>query len=202
MCRMLQYGGPTGAMRRTLLMIKPDAYLRDLEKAILDRVTAAGIRVVRSARRRLSREELEALYAEHRGKTFFEKNVDFLSSGEVGLFILAGDGDVAQGVRRLVGNKDPRLAEPGSIRGDFGIDRQHAERTLVHASASAKEAEREIALLFGGQANPKLRGEWDVRRKYQLRRHALSPPPKWPARNALACEAGGRWIWDFVVVGK
>ncbi|MEJ2744913.1 MAG: nucleoside-diphosphate kinase [bacterium] len=138
-------------MCRTLLIIKPDAYLRDLEKAILERVAAAGMRVVRSERRRLTRGEVEELYEEHRGKTFFEVNVDFLLSGEIGLFILVGDGDVAQGVRRLVGNKDPRLAESGTIRGDFGIDRRHAERTLVHASANAKEAEREIALLFDGQ---------------------------------------------------
>jgi len=130
-------------------MIKPDAYRRGLEKMILERVASAGIQVVRSARRRLSREEVEGLYGEHRGKPFFEVNVNFLLSGEVGLFILAGDGDVARRVRGLVGNNDPRLAEAGTIRVDLGIDRLHIERNLVHASANGDEAEREIALLFG-----------------------------------------------------
>jgi nucleoside-diphosphate kinase len=136
-------------MGRTLLMIKPDAYRRGLEKMMLERVASAGIQVVRAARRRLSREEVEGLYGEHRDKLFFEVNVNFLLSGEVGLFILAGDGDVARRVRGLVGNKDPRLAEAGTIRGDLGIDRLHIERNLVHASANGDEAEREIALLFG-----------------------------------------------------
>lgn len=136
-------------MDRTLLMIKPDAYQRGLEKTILERIASAGIEVVRSARKRLTREEVEGLYREHRGKPFFEANVNLLLSGEIGLFILAGDGDVARRMRSLVGNKDPRLAGAGTIRGDLGIDRLDIERNLVHASANGEEAAREIALLFG-----------------------------------------------------
>jgi nucleoside-diphosphate kinase len=140
---------PSRAMGRTLLIIKPDAYRRGFEEAILKRAASAGMAVARSARRRLSREEVEELYREHRGKPFFEANADFLLSGEIGLFIMEGDGDSAGRMRRLVGNKDPRLAESGTIRGDFGIDRLNIERNLVHASANEEEAEREIALLFG-----------------------------------------------------
>jgi nucleoside-diphosphate kinase len=121
-------------------MIKPDAYKRGLEEAILARMASAGVEVVRSARRRLTRVEIEDLYREHRGKPFFEANSSFLLGGEIGLFVLAGEGDAAGRVRSLVGNKDPRLAVTGTIRGDLGIDRLNIERNLVHASASGKEA--------------------------------------------------------------
>ncbi|MDD5557070.1 MAG: nucleoside-diphosphate kinase [bacterium] len=139
-----------GSARRTLLIIKPDAYARGLEGAVLERIRAAGFRILRRERRRLGREEVEELYREHRGKPFFHANTEFLLSGEVGLLVLGGDGDVAGRVRALVGEKDPSRARPGTIRGDLGIDPARIERNLVHASASPAEAEREIALLAGG----------------------------------------------------
>lgn len=136
-------------MACTLLILKPDAYERHLEADILARVAAAGLRVARAERRRLSRTEVEELYREHRGKPFFKTNTDFLLSGSVGLFVIGGEGDVAGRVRELIGHKDPRRAARGTIRGDFGGDRTRVERNLVHASSSAVEAEREMRLLLG-----------------------------------------------------
>jgi len=134
---------------KTLLILKPDAYARGLEGAILARVSQSGLKVAYSERRRLSRAEVEELYREHRERPFFSGNADFVLSGEVGLFLVQGGGDVVERLRELVGDKDPRLAEKGSIRGDFGIDPVHMERNLVHASSSREEARREIALLLG-----------------------------------------------------
>ena len=135
-------------MDRTLLIIKPDAYEKGLEGVILDRIRSAGLEIARFRKRRLSRAEVERLYAEHRGKPFFRANMDFILSGPVGLLMLRGKGDVVKRVRKLVGNKDPALAEPGSIRGDFGIDPDHIERNLVHASSDESAAWRELMIFF------------------------------------------------------
>lgn len=135
-------------MNKTLLIIKPDAYEKGLEETIVDRISSSGLIIVRAERRRLSRREVEKLYAEHRGKPFFATNTDFILSGPVSLLMLSGNGDVIKRVRKLVGNKDPALAEPGSIRGDYGIHPQQIERNLVHASSSPSAAWRELMLFF------------------------------------------------------
>ncbi len=133
---------------RTLLIIKPDAHLRGLEKPIVERILSTGLKVVYSERRRLNSAEVEELYREHRGKPFFKVNTDSILSGPVSLLIITDDGNVVKRVRELVGSKYPSLAEKGTIRGDFGIDRVNIEKNLVHTSSSHEEAEREIALLI------------------------------------------------------
>ncbi|MCX6353615.1 MAG: nucleoside-diphosphate kinase [Candidatus Aureabacteria bacterium] len=137
-------------MHRTLFIVKPDAYGRGIADAILGRIGESGLRIVYSEKRRLARAEVEELYREHRDKPFFRENTDFMIGGEVGLFLVEGEGDAAGRLRKLLGNKDPALAGRGTIRGDFGIDSRRIERNLVHASSSPEDAEREIALLFGG----------------------------------------------------
>lgn len=137
------------AMARTLLIIKPDAYEMGIEGKILDRVAAAGLKVLYFEKRMLTRQEVEALYSEHRGKPFFEANERFILSGPVGLLVLEGGDDVVARVRKIVGGKIPGRAGKGTIRGDFGIHPVHIERNLVHASSSREAARRELALLIG-----------------------------------------------------
>ena len=48
-------------------------------------------------------------------------------------------------MRMLMGKTDARQADPGTIRGDFGLSNRH---NLVHGSDSPESAEREIALWF------------------------------------------------------
>jgi nucleoside-diphosphate kinase len=48
-------------------------------------------------------------------------------------------------VRTLLGPTDGREAPAGTIRGDFGLDKQ---LNLVHASDGAETAKAEIALFF------------------------------------------------------
>jgi nucleoside-diphosphate kinase len=135
-------------MPKTMLIIKPDAYKRDLEEDILRRVRDAGLKIVETDHRRLTRPEVEELYVEHREKPFFRINTEFILSGPVGLFLIEDGGDAADKLRAMVGNKDPELVREGTIRGDFGVDREHIERNLVHASANMREAERECELFF------------------------------------------------------
>lgn len=104
---------------------------------------------------RASQTLAEEHYAEHKGKSFFEPLVNFLTSGPV--IAMALEGAEAIGVvRKMVGATQPKEAAPGTIRGDFchmGYDRA-AEvigtmPNLIHASDSPESAARELALWFG-----------------------------------------------------
>ena len=142
-------------MGKTLFIIKPDAVQKGIEDEILKRAAAAGLKITRSERRRLTRAEVEALYHEHRGKPFFQRNAEFIASGELILCLVEGEGDIVRRVRGFMGDKDPARARKGTIRGDYGIDPSHMERNLVHGSSSAKDAKREVALFFGDGGAPR-----------------------------------------------
>jgi len=65
-------------------------------------------------------------------------------SGPIVLAIING-GDAIAVAREMVGVMDPKLAKPGTIRSDYGLD---VRRNLIHASDSAESTKREIALHF------------------------------------------------------
>ena len=131
-------------MDRTLVLIKPDAYERRLTGEIITRFERKGLRICALRRMELSREVAERHYSEHKGKPFYEPLVEFITGGPLVALILEGR-DAVTTVRRLVGTTDPLEADPGSIRGDFGIE---TKRNLVHASDSAESAARETAIFF------------------------------------------------------
>ena len=88
----------------------------------------------------LTLEKLEAHYAEHRGKPFFDGLIKtMVDKFAVAITVSAGSG-VVQKVRAMIGATDPWVAAPGTIRGDFGGT---GARNLVHASASPEDVERE-----------------------------------------------------------
>jgi nucleoside-diphosphate kinase len=89
-------------VRSTLAMIKPDAYAH-LGK-ILNAVSDARLRVNKLRVSQITRAQAEAFYAVHAGKPFFEKLVDFMSSGRIAAMELVGEGAIAR-VRRGVGEK-------------------------------------------------------------------------------------------------
>ncbi|MGB9596464.1 MAG: nucleoside-diphosphate kinase [Candidatus Poribacteria bacterium] len=90
------------------------------------------------------------------GKMVRQWLVEYITMGPIVIMILSGNHAV-EVVRKLIGDTNPVLAQPGSIRGDFSVDSadfansaHRAIYNLVHASGSVKEAEDEIALWFGG----------------------------------------------------
>ncbi len=92
----------------------------------------------------VSRESTERHYEEHRGKDIFDDLVSYTTSGPVVLAIING-GDAIAVAREMVGATDPKLAKPGTIRSDYGLDMR---RNLIHALDSAESAKRKIALHF------------------------------------------------------
>ena len=90
------------------------------------------------------RELAEEHYAEHKEKPFFGELVDFITSGPVLAFVLAGENAIVS-VRALNGATNPVDAAPGSIRGDYALT---MDANVVHASDSPDAAAREIHLWF------------------------------------------------------
>ena len=131
-------------MDRTLILVKPDAFARNLTGEIIARFERKGLRIAALRHMTLDRATAELHYAEHQGKPFFEELVSFITSGPLVALVLEGK-DAVTAARQVIGATNPLEAAPGSIRGEFGLE---VQTNLVHGSDSAESAAREIGLFF------------------------------------------------------
>ncbi|MDB9496117.1 nucleoside-diphosphate kinase [Spirulina major CS-329] len=131
-------------MERTFLMIKPDGVQRGLVGDIIKRFETKGFTLVGLKFMAVSRELAEQHYDVHKERPFFQGLVDFITSSPVVAMVWEGDGVVAS-ARKLIGATNPLMSEPGTIRGDYGIQ---VGRNLIHGSDAIETAQREIALWF------------------------------------------------------
>jgi nucleoside-diphosphate kinase len=131
-------------MERTLILVKPDAFARNLTGEIIARFERKGLRLVALSQRSLERELAERHYAEHEGKPFYEELVGFITSGPLVAMVLEGEQAVAA-ARQVIGATNPLEAAPGSIRGDYAIE---VGQNMVHGSDAPESAAREVALFF------------------------------------------------------
>ncbi|MEM0350570.1 MAG: nucleoside-diphosphate kinase [Archaeoglobaceae archaeon] len=134
-------------MERTFVMVKPDGVQRGLIGEIISRLERKGLKIVAIKMLKITKEMAERHYEEHKSKPFFSSLVSYISSGPVVAMVVEGKNAVKV-VRKLVGATNPAEAEPGTIRGDFGLD---LGRNVVHASDSISSAEREIKLFFSDE---------------------------------------------------
>jgi nucleoside-diphosphate kinase len=131
-------------MERTLILVKPDAFARNLTGEIIARFERKGLRLAALNQLTMTRELAEQHYAEHVGKPFFEELVEFITSGPLVSMVLEGDHAIAA-ARQLIGSTNPIEASPGSIRGDFATA---VGQNMVHGSDAPESAAREVALFF------------------------------------------------------
>jgi nucleoside-diphosphate kinase len=131
-------------MERTLILVKPDAFARDLTGEIIARFERKGLRLVALRLMTMERGLAERHYAEHEGKPFYGELVSFITSGPVVAMVLEGDQAVLA-ARQVIGATNPLEASPGSIRGDFAIE---VGQNMVHGSDSPESAAREVSLFF------------------------------------------------------
>ncbi|MFC5973368.1 nucleoside-diphosphate kinase [Halomarina salina] len=130
---------------RTFLMVKPDGVQRGLAGDIVSRFEERGLKLVGAKFMQISDDLAAEHYAEHEDKPFFDDLTDFITSGPVLAMVWEGQDAVAQG-RRMMGATDPLEADPGTIRGDYGLD---LGRNVIHGSDTEEgSAEREIDLFF------------------------------------------------------
>ncbi|MDT0202800.1 nucleoside-diphosphate kinase [Nocardioides sp. AE5] len=140
----------TESIERSLVLVKPDGYRRGLSGEVLRRIEAKGYVPVSLAVVTPTREQLEAHYAEHEGKPFYEPLLEFMSSGPITAIVIEGQRCI-EGFRALAGATDPTAALPGTIRGDLGRDwGLKVQQNIVHGSDSPESAAREIAIWFPG----------------------------------------------------
>ena len=131
-------------MERTFIMIKPDGVQRGLIGEVIGRFESKGFTLVGMKLMSVSRELAEQHYDVHRDKPFFPGLVAFITSSPVVAMVWEGDNVVAS-ARTLIGSTNPISADPGTIRGDFGVT---IGRNLIHGSDAVETAQREIALWF------------------------------------------------------
>jgi nucleoside-diphosphate kinase len=131
-------------MERTLILVKPDAFARNLTGEIIARFERKGLRLAALKLMTMTRELAERHYAEHEGKPFFEELVSFITSGPLVAMVLSGEQAVTA-ARQVIGATNPLEASSGSIRGDYAIA---VGQNMVHGSDSTDSASREVALFF------------------------------------------------------
>jgi nucleoside-diphosphate kinase len=131
---------------RTLSIVKPDGVERNLIGEIFRRFEKAGLRIIAARMTHLTRRQAEEFYAVHRERSFFGELVQYMISGPVLLAVLEGDNAIAKN-RELMGATDPKKADKGTIRADFGKD---IGSNTVHGSDAADTARFEIGHFFSG----------------------------------------------------
>jgi nucleoside-diphosphate kinase len=131
-------------MERTFLAIKPDGVQRGLVGEIIRRFETKGFTLVGLKFLQPTKELAESHYAVHKERPFFPGLVEFITSGPIVAMVWEGDGVIAS-ARKMIGATKPLESEPGTIRGDLGIN---VGRNIIHGSDAPETAQNEIALWF------------------------------------------------------
>ena len=129
---------------RTFVAIKPDGVKRGLIGKILERFENKGFKIVAMKLLQVTPEIAAKHYAEHHGKSFYNRLVHYITSGPIVAMVIEGY-EAVESVRHMVGATSPLKADMGTIRADFA---QVMEYNVVHASDSIESAQREIGIYF------------------------------------------------------
>ena len=131
-------------MERTLIILKPDAVQRNLCGQIITRFEQKGLQIVGMKLMKIPTTLAETHYEPHKGKPFYPGLVKFMTSSPVLVIALQGK-DVINISRKMMGATFGSKAEPGTIRGDYGVSNSF---NLIHGSDSPESATRELGLFF------------------------------------------------------
>lgn len=131
-------------MERTFIAVKPDGVKRGLIGNIVDRFERKGYKIIAMKMLQPTKEIAAKHYAEHVGKPFYNRLINYITSGPIVAMVVEGN-NVVKGARHIMGSTKPDEAEVGTIRADFA---QTMEYNVVHGSDSVESAEREIAIYF------------------------------------------------------
>lgn len=131
-------------MEQTLILVKPDGVQRGLVGKIIDRFERRGLKLKGMKFIQMSDDLAARHYAIHEGKPFYEKLIEYITSGPVVAMVWEGKEAIAV-ARSAMGATNPVEAAPGTIRGDFAVE---IGRNLVHGSDSPENGEKEVSLFF------------------------------------------------------
>ena len=132
------------SLEQTLSIIKPDAVERNLENKIKFFFVEKNLKVLKSKKIKISKDEASEFYKVHQTKPFYDSLCTYLSSGPIIVMILEGENAVLKN-RELMGATDPLKAEEGTLRKMYGIS---IDKNSVHGSDSVENAKTEIGFFF------------------------------------------------------
>ena len=128
-------------------MLKPDSVEKGNTGAILDKINAAGFRIVAMKLTQLTKRDAEAFYAIHNERPFFGELVEYMTRGPIVSAILEKENAV-EDFRALIGATNPEDAAEGTIRKMFATS---ISENAVHGSDSDENAEIESNFHFSGR---------------------------------------------------
>ena len=131
-------------METTFVILKPGTIQRGLIGDVIRRFEKKGLQLVAMKMQQLTSEILTEHYSHLSSKPFFPTVLSSMMASPVILCCWRGVDAVAV-VRSLCGITNARDAQPGTIRGDFGMS---VQANIVHASDSKESAEIEINRFF------------------------------------------------------
>ena len=131
-------------LEQTLSIIKPDAVERNLENKIKDFIVKKNLKIIKSKKVKISKEEASEFYKVHQTKPFYNDLCAYLSSGPIYVMVLEGKNAVLKN-REIMGATDPLKAEEGTLRKLYGLS---IDKNSVHGSDSVENAKIEIDFFF------------------------------------------------------
>ncbi|XP_026175323.1 nucleoside diphosphate kinase 6 [Mastacembelus armatus] len=145
---LLTTGRLSKVLQLTLAVIKPDAVAHPLMlEALHQTILENNFVIVRCKDLVWRRQDSQKFYSEHSGRFFFQRLVEFMSSGPMRAYILARE-DAISHWRELMGPTKvfrARYTSPSTIRARFGLT---DTRNTTHGSDSVESAQREIIFFF------------------------------------------------------
>jgi len=132
------------SLEQTLSIIKPDAVKRNLESEIKSFFEKNNLKILKSKKVKISKEEASEFYKVHQTKPFYNDLCNYLSSGPIVVMILEGENAVLKN-RELMGATDPTKAAEGTIRKMYGVS---IDKNSVHGSDSVENGKIEIDFFF------------------------------------------------------
>ena len=131
-------------IEQTLSIIKPDAVERNLEKEIKSFFQKKNLKILKSKKVKISKEEASEFYKVHQTKPFYDKLCSYLSSGPIVVMVLEGENAINKN-RQLMGATDPLKSDEGTLRKMYGIS---IDKNSVHGSDSLENSKIEIDFFF------------------------------------------------------
>ena len=131
-------------IEQTLSIVKPDAVERNLENRIKSFFKEKSLKILKSKKVHITKEEAAEFYKVHQTKPFYKNLCNYLSSGPIVVMVLEGEGAVFKN-RQIMGATDPLKAEKGTLRKMYGLS---IDKNSVHGSDSSESAKTEIDFFF------------------------------------------------------
>lgn len=135
-------------MEKTFAIIKPDAVERGRVGGIISEIERGCFRIVDMRMAKLMKSDAKYLYAEHKGKPFFERLTNFMSSAPSVLLVLEKKNAIEDWRAAMGPTNMEKARHTNTIRGNFGRLNRPTHENVVHGSDSPESAVRELNYFY------------------------------------------------------